>query len=89
MAGAVQVRRGLHARLWVVGTLLAAANVGSQVLINMDGLEWARGKWGAVARWYFRWAEAIAMWTPDRIIADAAAIKANLQSRYRNCHLAT
>ncbi|SRR6266478_754099 len=56
---------------------------GSQVLINMDGLEWARGKWGAVARWYFRWAEAIAMWTPDRIIADAAAIKANLQSRYR------
>jgi glycosyltransferase involved in cell wall biosynthesis len=25
----------------------------------------------------------IAMWTPDRIIADAAAIKANLQSRYR------
>src|SRR5882762_3503780 len=56
---------------------------GSQVLINMDGLEWARGKWGPVARWYFRWAEAIAMWTPDRIIADAAAIKENLQSRYR------
>jgi len=56
---------------------------GKQVWINMDGLEWARGKWGPVARWYFRWAEAIAMWTPDRIIADAAAIKENLQSRYR------
>jgi glycosyltransferase involved in cell wall biosynthesis len=56
---------------------------GNQVWVNMDGLEWARGKWGPVARWYLRWAEAIAMWTPDRIVADAAAIKANLQSRYR------
>jgi glycosyltransferase involved in cell wall biosynthesis len=56
---------------------------GTRVWINMDGLEWARGKWGPVARQYLRWAETIAMWTPDRIIADAAAIRANLQSRYR------
>src|SRR5713101_3173416 len=55
---------------------------GTHVWINMDGLEWARGKWGPMARWYLRCAEAIAMWAPDRIIADAAAIKANLQSRY-------
>jgi glycosyltransferase involved in cell wall biosynthesis len=56
---------------------------GKQVWINMDGLEWARAKWGTIAHWYFRCAEAIAMHTPDRIIADAAAIKANLQSRHR------
>ncbi len=56
---------------------------GTHVWINMDGLEWARGKWGPIARWYLRCAEAIAMWAPDRIIADAAAIKANLQSRHR------
>jgi glycosyltransferase involved in cell wall biosynthesis len=56
---------------------------GEQVWINMDGLEWSRAKWGPIARRYLRWAEAIAMRTPDRIIADAAAIKANLQSRYR------
>jgi glycosyltransferase involved in cell wall biosynthesis len=56
---------------------------GTRVWINMDGLEWARSKWGPVARCYLRWAEAIAMWTPDRIIADAAAIRANLQSRHR------
>jgi glycosyltransferase involved in cell wall biosynthesis len=55
---------------------------GAKVWINMDGLEWARGKWGMVARWYLRMAEAIAMWTPDRIIADASAIKENLQSRH-------
>ncbi|MGC1484406.1 MAG: DUF1972 domain-containing protein, partial [Candidatus Acidiferrum sp.] len=56
---------------------------GTKVWINMDGLEWARGKWGRIARWYLRMAEAIAMWTPDRIIADAAAIKENLHSRHR------
>jgi glycosyltransferase involved in cell wall biosynthesis len=56
---------------------------GEQVWINMDGLEWSRAKWGPIARWYLRGAEAIAMRTPNRIIADAAAIKANLQSRYR------
>lgn len=56
---------------------------GTKVWINMDGLEWARGKWGAFARWYLRRAEGLAMWTPDRIIADAAAIKGNLQSRHR------
>lgn len=55
---------------------------GGQVWINMDGLEWARGKWGPFARWYLRRAEAIAAWTPNRIIADAAAIKANLQLRH-------
>ncbi len=49
----------------------------------MDGLEWARAKWSRVARWYLRCAEAIAMLTPNRIIADAVSIKANLQTRYR------
>jgi glycosyltransferase involved in cell wall biosynthesis len=56
---------------------------GTQVWINVDGLEWARAKWRPIARRYLRWAESIAMRTPNRIIADAAAIKANLQSRYR------
>ena len=55
---------------------------GTKVWINMDGLEWARGKWGRSARWYLRMAEAIAMWTPDRIMAEIVAIKENLQSRH-------
>jgi glycosyltransferase involved in cell wall biosynthesis len=55
---------------------------GSQVWINMDGLEWTRAKWGPVARSYLRIAESIAMHTPNRIIADAMAIKMNLQARH-------
>lgn len=56
---------------------------GSEVWINMDGLEWARRKWGLIARTYFRIAEGIAMWSPSRVVADASAIKASLQSRHR------
>src|SRR5258706_7044218 len=55
----------------------------TEVWINMDGLEWARAKWSVIARCYLRWAEAIAMHTPNRIIADAAAVKTSLQARYR------
>jgi len=56
---------------------------GTEVWINMDGLEWARGKWGALARFYFRCAEKIAMLTANRIVADAAAIEANLAFRHK------
>jgi glycosyltransferase involved in cell wall biosynthesis len=60
---------------------------GTQVWINMDGLEWARTKWNPIARLYLRLSEAFALRTPNRIITDAAAIKTNLQSRYRKLPL--
>jgi hypothetical protein len=56
---------------------------GRAVWINMDGLEWARAKWGPLARLYFRFAEKAAMWTANRIVADASAIRSNLQARHR------
>ena len=55
---------------------------GSTVWINMDGVEWARSKWGLTARLWFRLMEAVAMWTPDRVIADAQGILRHLES----CH---
>jgi glycosyltransferase involved in cell wall biosynthesis len=55
---------------------------GSEVWINMDGVEWARSKWGLTAKLWFRFMETAAMWTPDRIIADAEGILAHLQSRH-------
>src|SRR6266571_1127158 len=42
---------------------------GRQVWINMDGVEWARSKWSWPARIWFKMMEAVAMRTPDRIIA--------------------
>jgi glycosyltransferase involved in cell wall biosynthesis len=55
---------------------------GSTVWINMDGVEWARSKWSALARVWFKMMEAAAMWTPDRLIADAEGIHKHLQSRH-------
>lgn len=57
---------------------------GKRVWINMDGIEWTRTKWSLPARLWLRLMERIAMWTPNRIIADAAAIKVHLQQRYKH-----
>lgn len=55
---------------------------GRPVWINMDGLEWARAKWGWFARGYLRCMEAIATVVATRLIADAAGIRDSLLHRY-------
>ncbi len=57
---------------------------GSRVWINMDGIEWARSKWNRLAKLWFKVMEACAMWTPDRVIADAQGILRHLESRHRH-----
>lgn len=56
---------------------------GKRVWINMDGIEWSRSKWSLPARIWLRVMEAVAMWTPNRIIADALSIREDLSRRYR------
>lgn len=55
---------------------------GGKVWINMDGVEWARSKWNWLAKFWFRIMEAAAMWTANRVIADAEAIRQHLESRH-------
>ncbi|KRA13009.1 DUF1972 domain-containing protein [Acidovorax sp. Root568] len=55
---------------------------GTPVWINMDGLEWARSKWGWAARAYLRCMEWVATLTATRLIADANAIAQRLQNVY-------
>ena len=55
---------------------------GTEVWINPDGLEWARAKWGLVARTYFRLMEWTSLRVANRIIADAEAIASSLASRH-------
>ena len=50
-------------------------------LINMDGIEWSRAKWDAVAKtwlWLNDWAGC---WLGNHLVADHPQIKAHLQSR--------
>lgn len=56
---------------------------GKRVWINMDGIEWSRSKWSLPARIWLRVMEAVAMWTPNRVVADAEAIREHLLRRYQ------
>jgi glycosyltransferase involved in cell wall biosynthesis len=55
---------------------------GGMVWINMDGLEWKRAKWGAVAKLYLRSMEAVAMRSANRVIADADGVRNFLRARH-------
>jgi len=51
---------------------------GARTLLNVDGEDWAREKWGCTARWYQKLCERIATRTANVVIADAHVI----QERY-------
>lgn len=55
---------------------------GARVLLNVDGQDWAREKWGRFARAYQRGCERLAVRTAQVLIADAKVI----QRRYRDLY---
>lgn len=54
---------------------------GSEVWINMDGLEWRRSKWGRVARGWLRAMEGLAGRRADRLVFDNAALGEEVVTR--------
>lgn len=56
---------------------------GTQVWLNVDGIEWARAKWSGLAKAYFKMMEWFSCWVPHRVIADAEGIKTHLEARHR------
>lgn len=50
-------------------------------VINMDGIEWARAKWGLVARTWFWLNDWAGCWLGDHLVADHPEIKRHLESR--------
>lgn len=63
----VNVGMGHHAAL--------ARLSGRPVVMNVDGLDWQRDKWGPIARAYFRSAARSAMRSCTRLITDADAMR--------------
>lgn len=64
-------------------TLLLPRLLGRRIAINTDGLEWKRGKWGRVARSYYKFSERLATWFAHRVIADSRGIQDYYQSTYQ------
>lgn len=50
-------------------------------LINMDGIEWSRAKWGSVAKTWFWLNERAGCWLGNHLIADHPEIKRHLARR--------
>lgn len=46
-----------------------------RTVLNVDGLEWRRGKWGPIAKTYYRWAARHAARMPVEIVTDAEVIQ--------------
>ncbi len=63
----VNVGMGHHAALCRI--------FGARVVMNVDGLDWKRAKWGPLARAYFRTAAHSAIKFCNRLITDAEAMR--------------
>ncbi len=55
---------------------------GAKVVLNPDGLEWQRAKWGRTAQWYLRFAERFAARLPHCIVADSNVIREYYRDQY-------
>ncbi|WP_272690994.1 DUF1972 domain-containing protein [Providencia sp. PROV116] len=54
----------------------------AKVITNIDGLEWKRDKWGAVAKWFLKRSEYFAVKYSDIIISDNQAIADYVNQSY-------
>lgn len=52
-------------------------------VINMDGIEWSRAKWGKVAKTWFWLNDWAGCWLGDHLVADHPEIKRHLSTRVR------
>ncbi len=69
----VNVGMGHHAAL--------ARLSGRPVVMNVDGLDWTRGKWGPIARFYFQSAARSAVRFCSALITDAVAMQEYYRER--------
>lgn len=63
-------------------TLILPRLLGRKIAINTDGLEWKRGKWGAVARNYYKISEWLSTKLAHRVVADSTGIQDYYRERY-------
>lgn len=58
----------------------------TRFVINIDGIEWRREKWGRLARSYLKFAEAIAVRFADEVIVDNEGVRKYVEVEYgRDC----
>lgn len=53
-----------------------------KIIVNIDGMEWRRHKWGKFAKWLLKFSEKLAVKYADEVITDNQVIKAYVLSEY-------
>jgi glycosyltransferase involved in cell wall biosynthesis len=54
----------------------------SKIIVNIDGLEWKRGKWRKFAKWFLKLSEGVAVKFADLVITDNKAIQQYVTNEY-------
>lgn len=54
----------------------------AKIITNIDGLEWRRDKWGALAKRFLKFSEKLAVKYSDVVVADNKAISDYVKSEY-------
>jgi glycosyltransferase involved in cell wall biosynthesis len=83
----------LHAlpRRYDIGLYFIAGNspvtwiprlVGTRTILNVDGLDWKREKWPAVAKKYIQFAERLATFLPNRYLTDSHVVQTYYRDRF-------
>lgn len=55
---------------------------GAKVALNVDGLEWKRGKWNRLGRWYFQACSWLSPKLPVTLVSDARVIAHYYRARF-------
>ncbi len=55
---------------------------GAKVVLNVDGLEWERGKWNRLGRWYYQLCAQISPRLPITLVSDAHVIARYYEERF-------
>jgi glycosyltransferase involved in cell wall biosynthesis len=53
-----------------------------KIIVNIDGMEWRRHKWGKFAKWFLKFSEKLAVKYADVVITDNQVIKDYVLSEY-------
>lgn len=53
------------------------------IIVNIDGQEWKRAKWGRAAKWFLKYSEKLAVTYADTVIADNKVIQDYVWETYK------
>ncbi len=53
-----------------------------RIVVNIDGLEWKRDKWGKGAKWFLKFSEKLAVKYADVVVSDNKVIQEYVKSEY-------